>query len=51
MSSHKSTDTISGDCLFITVIDIQKIGTAKISFAHRMEVVWQYMNGVNSCIV
>jgi 3',5'-cyclic AMP phosphodiesterase CpdA len=39
VSSHKSTDTISGDCLFITVIDIQNIGTAKISFTHRMEVV------------
>ncbi|MFC1859604.1 metallophosphoesterase family protein [Thermodesulfobacteriota bacterium] len=37
-SSHKSTDNISGDCLFVTIIDIQKAGTKEVSFRHRLEV-------------
>lgn len=39
VSSHKSTDTISGDCLMITVIDIENAGTSNVSFRHRIEVV------------
>ncbi len=38
VSSHKSTDTISGDCLMITVIDIENAGTSNVSFRHRIEV-------------
>ena len=39
VSSHKSTDTISGDCLMITVIDIENVGTPDVLFRHRIEVV------------
>ena len=39
VSSHKSTDTISGDCLMVTVIDIENAGTSNVSFRHRIEVV------------
>lgn len=39
VSSHKSTDTISGDCLMITVIDIENVGTPNVLFRHRIEVV------------
>jgi hypothetical protein len=39
VSSHKSTDAISGDCLMITVIDIENAGTSNVSFRHRIEVV------------
>lgn len=38
VSSHKSTNTISGACLVITVIDIEDPGTPRVSFGHRMEV-------------
>jgi len=38
VSSHKSTDTISGNCLFLTVINIKKIATPNVSFNHRLEV-------------
>lgn len=38
VSSHKSTDTISGDCLMVTVIDIKNPGTPKVSFRHRLKV-------------
>jgi 3',5'-cyclic AMP phosphodiesterase CpdA len=39
VSSHKSTDTISGDCLMITVIDMENVGTPNLLFRHRIEVV------------
>ena len=39
VSSHKSTDTISGDVLFYTVIDIVKAGTPDVTFRHRIETV------------
>lgn len=38
VSSHKSTDAISGDCLMITIIDINNVGTPNVSFSHRIEV-------------
>ena len=37
VSSHKSTDNISGNCLFITVIEILNAGTNRVSFKHRIE--------------
>ena len=39
VSSHKSSDAISGDCLFMTIIDMEKVGTPNVSFHHRLEVV------------
>jgi hypothetical protein len=39
VSSHKSTDAISGDCLFMTIIDMEKVGTPHVSFRHRLEIV------------
>ena len=39
VSSHKTTDAVSGDCLLITIIDIENAGTANVSFSHRMEIV------------
>jgi calcineurin-like phosphoesterase family protein len=39
VSSHKSTDAISGDCLMITIIDIESVGTPNVSFRHRIEIV------------
>lgn len=39
VSCNKSTDTISGDCLIITVIDIENGGTPEVLFQHRLEVV------------
>jgi len=39
VSSHKSTDALSGDCLMTTIIDIESPGTSDVSFCHRMEVV------------
>jgi predicted phosphodiesterase len=39
VSSHKSTDAISGDCLMITIIDINKAGTREVSFKHRIEII------------
>ena len=39
VSSHKSTDAISGDCLMIAVIDIENAGTPNVSFSHRIEVI------------
>lgn len=38
VSSHKTTDTLSGDCLTITIIEIDKPGTPNVSFRHRLEV-------------
>jgi predicted phosphodiesterase len=38
VSSHKSTNFMTGDCLMITVIDIKNPGTKKVSFSHRIEV-------------
>ncbi|MHC4623669.1 MAG: metallophosphoesterase family protein [Planctomycetota bacterium] len=38
VSSHKSTDTLSGDCLMLTVIQIRKPATSEVSFRHRLEV-------------
>ncbi|MHC4618204.1 MAG: metallophosphoesterase family protein [Planctomycetota bacterium] len=38
VSSHKSTDTLSGDCLMFTVIQIRKPGTSEVLFRHRLEV-------------
>jgi 3',5'-cyclic AMP phosphodiesterase CpdA len=37
-SSHKSTDNISGNCLFVTIIEAKNVGTQKLSFTHRLEV-------------
>jgi len=39
VSSHKSTDNISGDCLFITIIEILNAGTEQVSFKHRIEII------------
>ena len=39
ISSHKSTSFFSGNCLMITVIEIEKPGTPNVSFRHRLEVV------------
>lgn len=39
VSSHKSTNIMSGDCLMITIIDIEKPGTPNVSFRHRLEVI------------
>jgi predicted MPP superfamily phosphohydrolase len=38
VSSHKSTNIMSGDCLMITVIDIENPGKKNVSFSHRIEV-------------
>jgi len=38
VSSHKSTDPLSGDCLMITVIEVENPGTRRVAFRHRMEV-------------
>ena len=38
VSSHKSTDTPSGDCLMITIIDIKNPGSKNVSFQHRIEI-------------
>ena len=38
VSSHKTTNVMSGDCLMITVIDITDPGKEGVSFSHRMEV-------------
>jgi len=39
VASHKSTDHISGELLFVTVIEVKKPGTPDVSFSHRLEVV------------
>jgi 3',5'-cyclic AMP phosphodiesterase CpdA len=39
VSSHKSTNWVSGKCLMITMIDICRPGTSNVSFRHRLEVV------------
>jgi 3',5'-cyclic AMP phosphodiesterase CpdA len=38
VSSHKVTRKFSGDCLAITIIEIDKPGTPNVSFRHRLEV-------------
>ncbi len=38
VSSHKSTNFFSGNCLTITVIEIENPGTPNVSFRHRLEV-------------
>jgi 3',5'-cyclic AMP phosphodiesterase CpdA len=38
VSSHKTTNVMSGDCLMITVIDITNPGKKDASFSHRLEV-------------
>ena len=38
VSSHKSTDAMSGDCIMITIIEIEKAGMQDVSFRHRLEV-------------
>lgn len=38
VSSHKSTEFLSGNCLMITIIDIENAGTPHVSFNHRIEV-------------
>jgi 3',5'-cyclic AMP phosphodiesterase CpdA len=39
VASHKSTNLLlSGDCLAVTVIDIDKPGTENVSFSHRLAV-------------
>jgi hypothetical protein len=37
VSSHKTTDNLSGTCLFITLIEILNAGTDRVSFKHRIE--------------
>lgn len=39
VSSHKTTDNISGDCLFYTIIEVDKPGTPEVSFTHRIELI------------
>jgi 3',5'-cyclic AMP phosphodiesterase CpdA len=39
VSSHKSTDEVSGDCLMITMIEIEQPGTRDVAFRHYLEVV------------
>jgi predicted phosphodiesterase len=39
ISSHKPSDCLSGNCMMITIIDIQNAGTPAVSFQHRLEVV------------
>ncbi len=39
VSSHKTTNIMSGDCLMITVIDVINPGKKDVSFSHRIEVV------------
>lgn len=39
ISSHKTTDHLSGKCLFITVIEVDKPGTREVSFSHRLEII------------
>ncbi len=38
VSSHKSTDNLSGNCFMITFIDIKNPGTPNVSFNHRLEI-------------
>lgn len=38
VSSHKSTDKMSGDCLTLTIIDIDNPGTDNALFSHRLEI-------------
>jgi len=38
VSSHKSTNTMSGDCLMATLVEINNPGTPNVSFHHRLEV-------------
>ena len=39
ISSHKSTDALSGDCMVMTIIDIFKTGTQDVTFKHRLEII------------
>lgn len=39
VSSHKTSEGISGDCCAITVIEINHAGTNAVSFGHRIEMV------------
>jgi hypothetical protein len=38
VSSHKSTQAMSGHCLMGTIIDMNNVGTPNVSFTHRLEV-------------
>jgi predicted phosphodiesterase len=38
VSSHKSTDAVSGDSLMVTIIEIENAGRPNVSFRHRLEV-------------
>lgn len=38
VSSHKTSEAISGNCCAITVIEIENAGTNNVSFSHRLEV-------------
>jgi 3',5'-cyclic AMP phosphodiesterase CpdA len=40
VASHKSTARVSGDCVMITVLDIEEPGTPNLSIHHRLEVVY-----------
>jgi len=37
-SSHKTTDNISGNCLFVTIIEVKNAGAQNVSFQHRLEI-------------
>lgn len=39
VSSHKTSEGISGECCAITVIEIENAGTNSVSFSHRLELV------------
>lgn len=39
VSSHKTSEAISGDCCAITLIDIENAGTNKVMLSHRLEIV------------
>jgi 3',5'-cyclic AMP phosphodiesterase CpdA len=38
VASHKTTNPFSGDCLAITVFEIEKAGTPNVSIRHRLDV-------------
>ena len=39
VSSHKSSETISGNCAVITTIEMDKVGTKDVTFNHNIEVI------------
>ncbi len=39
VASHKSTDCVSGECLMMTLIEIDEAGTGNCRFDHRLKVI------------